>query len=318
VTAAAPGPTVLVVGEALVDVVPTPAGPSLARAGGSPANVAVGLARLGVPVHLLTRYGTDPHGALLAEALASNGVGVVLEPDALPTGVAVATLGPQGHARYDVQLDWQLPADLCASGRPPATASHLHTGSLAAILTPGAREVRQLVEQLRASTSVSYDPNCRPAQMGAVEDVRPQVEAFVAASDIVKASAEDVRWLYPARDLRSVAADWLAAGPALVVVTRGARGAYALARGGAVEVPAPRVSVVDTVGAGDAFLAALLAAFAARGLLGVAARAALAAVDAGIVRASLVHAAAAAALTCEWPGAQLPSAAELPGVVRRG
>src|SRR5207244_3042955 len=157
---------------------------------------------------------------------------------------------------------------------PEPGAVALHTGSLAAILTPGAAAVCRLVQRARGAATISYDPNCRPLLMGAPEDVRGPVEQLVGLADVVKASAEDLEWLYPGRDCVDAAAAWLALGPAVVAVTRGADGVVAVSASAARALTRPgrRVEVVDTVGAGDAFVSAMLAGLFRRDLLGAARR----------------------------------------------
>jgi fructokinase len=319
----------LVIGEALTDVLVGPDGRRRGLPGGSPANVALGLGRLGHPVRFATRLGRDAFGRLLRAHLTAGGV--ALAPGAVddaPTSTATALLDASGSATYEFDLDWRLSrrtADAVRTG-PPA---HVHTGSIAAALAPGADTVLALVEGARAAATVSYDPNLRPALLGPPEDERARVERLVAASDVVKASDEDLAWLYPGQDPAKAAARWAEDGPApggrgdgggpvLVVLTMGARGARAWWRHGTVAVPAPRVAVADTVGAGDAFTAGLLSGLLAAGLLGAggAPRAALAAAAAGPALAApvldaLTLAARAAALTCTREGADPPTAAEL-------
>jgi fructokinase len=302
---------VLVVGEALVDIVLRD-GVGVAAAGeehpgGSPANVALGLGRLGRQVALLTRIGSDARGERLREHLSASGVDLV--PGTLvagPTSTATALLDAFGAARYAFELDWRLPdgVDL-----PPARA--LHTGSIAAFLAPGGDAVLDLVRRTAGRATVSYDPNARPVLMGEAGPARERVEAFVAAADVVKVSDEDLAWLAPGEDVLDVARAWLALGPALVVVTRGGDGALAVCRAGDVSVPAPPVDVVDTVGAGDAFTSGLLDALATAGLLGAERRTVLHAIDRDVLAGAARHAVRVAAVTCSRAGANPPTAAEL-------
>jgi fructokinase len=224
------------------------------------------------------------------------------------TSTATARLDPSGAASYEFDLEWSLPDELAL----PAHRA-LHTGSIAAFLPPGGDAVLALVEQQAGRTTISYDPNARPRLMGGAEAARERVERFVAAADVVKVSDEDLTWLAPGADPLDVADAWLASGPSLVVLTRGGEGSAALCRAGRVEVPAPPVTVVDTVGAGDSFMAALLDRLAATGLLGAESAAALRAIDPGTVAAVLAHAARVAAVTCGRAGADPPTRAELTG-----
>ncbi len=298
---------VLVVGEALVDIVLRGDAPAAEHPGGSPANVALGLGRLGRRVSLLSRIGTDGRGERLRAHL--TGSGVTLAPGTVTTGrtsTATARLDAHGAASYDFDIDWQLPD---AAGPAPARA--LHTGSIAAVLAPGGDAVLELVRRSRGALTVSYDPNARPSLMGDAREARARMERFVAAADVVKVSDEDLLWLAPGTDPTAVAADWLALGPAVVVVTRGGDGATGLCADGAVDVAAPQVDVVDTVGAGDAFTAGLLDALAAAGLLGADRLEDLRAIGLERLEAAARRAVRTAAITCSRAGADPPTRAEL-------
>jgi fructokinase len=193
-----------------------------------------------------------------------------------------------------------------------ADVAALHVGSLAMVVKPGASALRRLVERARGAITISYDPNVRPLLMGRREDVVTRVEGVVALSDVVKASAEDLAWLYPADAPAVVAARWLELGPSLLAITLGADGVLAVgAATPLVQRRAVPVAVVDTVGAGDAFMAALLAGLSRRDLLGRGQGSRLAALEGAELAAVLDDAALAAALTCARRGADPPSAAEL-------
>jgi len=307
-----------VVGEALTDVLVGADGRGREVPGGSPANVALGLGRLGHPVRFATRIGRDRLGGLLLGHLGSADVELVPScVDDGPTSTATAVLDARGAATYDFDIAWALsPEAVAAIGAgPPA---HLHTGSIATALPPGADTVLAVVEAARGSATVSYDPNLRPALLGPPERERARVERLVAASDVVKASDEDLAWLYPDQDPDKVAAQWARGdGPALVVLTLGARGARAWWRHGSHEVAPPPVRVVDTVGAGDAFTSGLLSSLLRSGLLGpAAARQALRAATStdrlpDALTGALALAGRAASLTCAREGADPPTLDEL-------
>jgi fructokinase len=299
---------VTVVGEALVDVVRCAGGDERVHPGGSPANVAVGLARLGVPVELITRFGRDSFGDLVDRHLRANGVRLRHPRDSWPTSVAEAVVDSAGVATYDFRLRWDL--DLVAPCTAPE-AILVHTGSIAALLEPGSSSVRRIVEDSREFATISYDPNCRPSIVGDVAAARRGVDAHVELSDVVKASDEDIEWLYPGRHPQDVAEAWLARGPAVVIVTRGARGPWGITRSGPVERPAPQVRVADTVGAGDSFVAAVIAGLVHRGLVGAGRRPALRELGSAAFSDLLGEAAAAAALTCSRTGADPPTEGEL-------
>lgn len=299
---------VLAVGEALVDGVHRPDGSSAELPGGSVANVALTLGRLGREVRLATWLGPDARGDLVRAWLAESGVGLVEGSDgAERTSTAVATLDDGGSATYDFDLTWQVPAATAAGAETLA----VHAGSIAAMLEPGAAEVSMLLDGARTTSTITYDPNARPAIMGPAEEVRPRVEALVQLSDVVKVSDEDLDWLYPGADPVAIAREWQAGTPALVVVTLGGKGAVAVADGGEVEVVAPRVEVVDTVGAGDSFMGALIDGLWEHRLLGADQRADLNAVDITTVRRVLEGCVAVAAITVSRAGANPPRRAEV-------
>ena len=299
-----------VVGEALVDLVGQRGDRTFAaHPGGSPANVALGLARLGVPVTLSTRLGRDAFGHMVTSHLEASGVTV--DPGLDPRGntsLAIATLAA-GVASYDFRIEW----DLAAMPPLPVETRCLHTGSLATALPPGNRAVVDLVrrEHERGRVTVSYDPNVRPALLGSREQASPGIEHLVALSDVVKVSDEDLRWLYPGERDEDVARRWLSMGPGLVVVTRAGEGVYTVSRNLEVRRPAVPVDLVDTVGAGDSFTSGLLDGLRRADLVGGARRDALAAVDESTLVSVLERAALVAAITCSRPGADPPTRAEV-------
>ncbi|QNG55260.1 carbohydrate kinase [Pseudonocardia petroleophila] len=306
---------VAVAGEALVDLVPAPVGGYLEIApGGSPANVAVGLARLGVPARMLARLADDPLGHRMRAHLADNGVALDHTVAAVEqTSMALVTVDDDGVPSYDFRVDgtadWQwTDAELADALDGPVVA--VHSGSLALTTAPGDGPLRALLERAAATATVSYDPNCRPLLMGDPAVVLEGVHALLAVADVVKVSSEDLEWL----GLTPEAAleDWLTRGPAVVAITLGGDGVLAgTASGLRTRRPGVPVTVIDTVGAGDTFSAALLAGLHGRGLLGAAHRAELRALDGAVLDALLEFAARAAAITCSRRGADPPRAAEL-------
>lgn len=303
-----------VIGEGLVDVVQRSSGIE-AHVGGSPLNVAVGLARLGHPVQFIGRYGRDAYGESVAAHLKASSVMLPQAPDGLPTSVATALVDDDGAATYTFDLAWELPG---LAERLPFMlqgTTLLHTGSIATMLAPGAADVLAAVEHSHPSATISFDPNCRPSIITDADYARRQVEKFVTLSDIVKASDEDLAWLYPGVDVLDSARRWLslggAEGPAMVVVTRGASGPWGITAAGEAGFAVPRVDVADTVGAGDSFMAALLSGVVDRGLAGAQNRADLRALPAKDLAALLAHASRAAAVTVSRPGANPPTRAEL-------
>ncbi|MFG3191827.1 carbohydrate kinase family protein [Streptomyces omiyaensis] len=300
----------LVIGECVADIVREPGAADVVHPGGSPANVAYGLARLGRETTLLTQLADDPSGRLIAAHLAGAGVRVAVGGVPARTPSAVVSLDARGRAAYAFDIAWTLTA-----GEPPATPGpvrHVHLGSVAAVTAPGAATVLALTGRLRPAATVSYDPNVRPALMGDRAEAVARVERCVALSDLVKASDEDLAWLHPGEPPEEVAARWLALGPAVVLVTRGGDGSLAVTREHTVAAGAPPVAVVDTVGAGDSFMSAVLDALAGRD------RAGLAALGPAELAALLVRAGAAASVTVARSGARPPDRAELEAALAAG
>ncbi len=298
---------VLVIGEALVDLVSRPGQPTQEYPGGSPANVALGLARLGHDARLLTRLGQDDRGDMIRQHLEASGVRI--EPGSITpnrTSTAAAELDPHGVASYVFDLDWNLPDEASIGD-----AQAVHTGSIAATLAPGGDKVVKLIESAAGRAVVSYDPNARPHLMGSPADARIRMNQIIAAADVVKVSDEDIAWLAPGTDPIEIAQEWRQLGPALVVVTRGPLGAFGVLASGVTSVPTQNIEVADTVGAGDAMMAGLLDALARAGLLSVDAVPRLRAASLADIEPLLRHAVAVAALTCTRPGANPPDQQEL-------
>lgn len=302
--------TITCVGESLIDII-RPAGDEapLEHVGGSPANVALALGRLGHDVHLMTWIGPDARGTRIGQHLTASGVSLLPgSHNAARTPTAVAHLGAEGAAQYSFDIEWDLPTPVPAL---PPDNDCLHVGSIGAALEPGGSKVLALCEEQSLTHLISFDPNIRPALMGWRDSVRARAEALVSLSDVVKLSDEDAAWLYPDLTPEQVAELWFARGPALVVVTLGGAGAWAITVEGMVRVDAPKVTVQDTVGAGDTFTAGLLDALARRDRLSLQARPALHALHAQEVGQILTHAARLAAITVTRVGADPPWAADL-------
>lgn len=288
----------VVVGEALVDIV-QPVGEEPTEApGGSPMNVAVGLARLDVPTVLVTELGDDEHGRLVADHVRASGAELAAGSvrKGHRTSTATARLDRGGAATYDFELTWGLDGqDL------PPELSGVHVGSLGAVLAPGRAAVLDLLAQARqAEAFVSYDPNVRPAFLPSWDEVA-EVASF---ADVVKLSDEDLELLRPGVSTAEVVGELLAGRTHLVVVTRGPLGALAFTAQDNVEVEAPPTDLVDTVGAGDSFMAGLVAVLlewgTPRDLPG------------NRLRTLLEAAGRAAAVTCARRGANPPTRRELP------
>jgi fructokinase len=308
-------PVLTVIGEALVDLVPDGAtGEYRPRTGGSPFNVAVGLARLGNRTSLMARFADDRYGLLLRRTAAAEGIDLNAAPRAAErSSVATAAVDDSGGATYEFDIDgtadWQWSAAELRRLSPATEV--LHFGSIASWRPPGAARIADLVRELRAGRRVliSYDPNVRPAVMGARESGVDLVEQGVRGAHVVKASREDVEWLYPELAVDDVAARWSGLGAGLIVVTDGADGATAYRRTGEpVRRPARRVTVIDTIGAGDAFTSGLLTGLVRRRLHRD--RRLDGSTD-GTLADIIDEAALVAAVTCEREGADPPRLGQL-------
>jgi fructokinase len=310
---------IVVCGEALMDVFDagaTARGQSLdARIGGSPLNVAIGLARLGRRVAFAGAIGRGFLGERLLAALHAEGVDTTaVARVAAPTTLGLVGLDAQGVADYAFYgagaADRQFrPEHLVAV---PEGACAYQFGSYTMLVSPVAQTLRRLVEREHRRSAIAYDVNVRLNVEPDLAIWRDTVAWMARHTTLLKLSDEDCRLLYPGQDPTALAAGWLHDGVALVVLTRGAEGATAWGRtAGEVGVAPVATTLVDTVGAGDTFQAATLAALAEHQWLS---RAALAGLDAAPLAAVLNFAARAAAVTCSRRGADLPRRAELGAV----
>jgi fructokinase len=293
----------LVLGESLVDVVRGEGG-EVRHPGGSAANVAVALARLGRPVRFGTAFADDDDGRIVAEHLAASGVELAGDPGVVPrTSVAEATIGADGAATYHFDLDWRLGEVKLPDGVEPAV---VHVGSIGAVLRPGADDVLAAVHRWHGTATVSLDVNARPGITGTGPEVVGRIEELASLADVVKASDEDLEVLWPRRELDDAARALLGKGPSVVAVTRGAAGARWWTRETHGTADPVRVDVADTIGAGDTFSAGLIDALWERDLLGAGNRAALRVSGAELWDAVVGFAARAAAITVSRPGADPP------------
>lgn len=307
---------ILVSGEALIDLIPDPDKASAYDAvlGGSPYNVAVGLARLGAQTAFVSRLSADGNGEALAASLAENGVDLsFVARDVRPTMLAFVMRGTaKTGSRYSFYIDatafdgpWPFPAEWPKGGR------HLHVGSVAALDPRHGQSVVLALTGARLRATVSFDPNIRPLVTPDREAVRRLAERQVSLAHLVKASEEDLEWLYPDRAIEESLAAWAESGPRFCVATLGERGALAMLGKERIEVPAPHIEVVDTVGAGDSFMSALLSAMDRDNALG--------ARTPGPSRSDLERwlrfAAAASAITCTRKGSDPPTRTEVEAAV---
>ena len=306
-------PLIVIAGEAIFDLIPdgTTSGVYRSALGGSSFNTSIGLARLNAPAAFCGRLSRDDAGAQFMARLEGAGVDVSLvSRSSKPSALALVAAGTQTSGpRYSLYLDGTTHEGPAGLPKPwPARAVHLHAASFHALLGPSGNEMLAAMRDLSGRITISFDPNIRPAVLPPPAETAPLVEARVAASTIVKASEEDLVWLYPHRTPEESIIAWSQLGPTLAILTRGGDGAVAFSQQGRIEVAAPKVEVVDTVGAGDSFTAALLASLWRRGALsptGVRDLSPQALTD------CLAFAAMAAAINCARRGADPPTDAEI-------
>ena len=312
---------ILVCGEALVDVFVgdpgTPAATALPAeivAGGSPFNVALGLARLGVSAAFLGGLSSDRFGELLQGILSREGVELSLSPvKANPTTMSVVARGADGHPRYAFYGADAADRLFSTADLPVALDDGVRCitmGSYTLAVEPVGEAYLALAEREAGRRVISIDPNLRPSIIGDLGRWASRFDRFAATASVVKSSDEDIAIAYGGRlGVGEAVSRWQTAGAGLVVVTRGAQGAIAFPRDAEpLEVPGRTVTVVDTVGAGDTFHAALLASLDASDSL---TPDRLAALSRDRLGDALAYAVAAAAITCSRRGADLPRAAEV-------
>jgi fructokinase len=309
---------ILTCGDALFDVFANPGNAAAsialdARVGGSPLNVAVALSRLGQSAAFLAKVSNDPFGRKLIAYLESERVDVdLIVRTAAPTTLAIVALDDKGVPTYSFYTNGTADRSLAVSelpGRLPDAVRVVHIGSYTTALEPTAASLEALVTRERPRRFISYDPNIRPSIVPEPEIWRKRVAALTAQAHLVKASVEDIQFLYPGADVDGILGDWLAKGVSLAVATMGEVGALAVTRHGlAARVSAPLTQVVDTVGAGDTFQAALLTWLAEHDRLSADGLATLTADD---LNALLTFAARAAAITCSRRGADMPRRSDI-------
>ena len=303
---------IVVCGEALIDLFVMPDGAGGLRAepvaGGSPFNVALGLARLGTPVSYLGGLSTDSFGGFLAARLEREGVDLRLAPRLpQPATLVIVSTDARGVPTYRFIGEGAADRALIPAHLPaalPAEVKAITFGSLSMGVEPVGSTLLGLARRESGQRVVSIDPNLRASVVGDLVSWRQRLGDFIATATIVKASEEDITGTYGASaSIPEIAASWQRLGPSLVVVTRGEAGAVAFHAGAAYDIPGRTVKVIDTVGAGDTFHAALLSQLARIGAL---TRDHVRALAADKVRDVLTFAVAASAITCSRRGADLP------------
>ena len=306
---------IVIGGEALVDLVDDDGMPR-SVAGGGPFNTAIAFGRLDVPAGFLGTISRDADGQMLAKRLRDAGVDTsfVRWSDA-PTPRAVVHHLGDGRNEYTFHLDGTSLADLHPNELPVLTeeAWAVYVGTLALAIDPPASAYEALVDREVGRRQIVLDPNVRPAIFGAVDVYRRRFERLVRLADIVKLSDDDAAWIYPGLPAEAVLNLILDLGPKVVALTRGENGAIASSTGAVVDIAGIPVDVVDTVGAGDSFGAALIAALVDEGAFGPRA---MRTADEGVLTRAVSYAVAASAITCTRRGAAPPSREEIDAQLR--
>ncbi|WP_448042540.1 carbohydrate kinase family protein [Bradyrhizobium liaoningense] len=302
-------------GDALIDFVPTRNVDGreavMPAVGGSCLNVAIGMARLGAPTGFVGGISTDLFGRMIADHVTASNVDISLatRSDHQTTLAFVRIVAGESHyAFYDAETatrNWTY-----RRGSVPFTSVEaVHVGSTTLVNDQGAAETKALIADARASSMISFDPNCRPNLVGDKPAYLARMAEFAGGADLIKMSDVDFAYLFGDEPYHQRASTLLAQGTSLIVITRGDDGAIAWHAGaGQIEVPAPKVEVADTIGAGDSFQAALLFALHKQGRI---ARPQLKAIGADELRRALSFAANCAGLTCTRPGADPPWSSEI-------
>jgi len=293
--------SIWVAGEVLIDILPTGS-----FVGGGPANTAKALARLGYKVEFIDGISTDAHGVNARKELDRDGVGLshclISEK---PTCTATVTVDASGGASYEFLIDGTATFDFSPSWLPDPERlkpSVLHIGTLVTIIEPGASVLFDWALRVGEFAPIIFDPNIRPSVIGDREIYVAAVEKWIGVSSIVKVSDDDIKWLYPDETLDEVAKRWIAVGVNCVVITRGAQGIIGFTEHGIEEVDGAKISVIDTVGAGDTVGAIVVEGVIHHSVAGL---------HGEVLNSILQRAAVAAGITCSRAGAEPPYKHEL-------
>ncbi len=293
----------------LIDLIPGADGVRVAHVGGGPANTAKALARLGHDVQFIDGISTDEYGVAARKELLDDEVklDLALTSDK-PTCLAIVSLDANGGASYEFKIDGTATFDFNLNWLPDPSRYKpqvLHIGTLVTVIQPGADVLYDWAMQVAEFAPIVFDPNIRPSVMGDRDLYETAVEKWAALSSVIKVSDDDMAWLYPGQNYVDVAQRWINDGAALVVVTRGSQGIIGITADGSVEVDGAKITVADTVGAGDTVGAIIVEAMIEKGIL---------ALTGDVLKAVLHRAAVAAGITCSRKGAQPPYKHELKNV----
>lgn len=291
---------VWVVGEALMDLIPVAGGERVPMVGGGPANTAKAVARLGYEIYFVGGISSDDYGRAIEEELVGSGVDLSLVYRGNEsTALAIATIDENGLAKYDFELEGTASFAFDKSWLPSGEPDVIHVGSVATLLEPGASELLEWV--LSKSAPIIFDPNVRPSIQADKAVYRVTVERWIEKASIIKLSDDDLNWLYGGGE-EEVVSSWLTRGVSVVVVTRAEKGLTAYSSEAVIDVPAVKVELVDSVGAGDTIGAVLVEGVLKHGLENLRREG---------LRSVLERAAKAAAITCSRAGANPPTREEL-------
>ena len=293
----------------LIDLIPGADGVRVAHVGGGPANTAKALARLGHDVQFIDGISTDEYGVAARKELLDDEVklDLALTSDK-PTCLAIISLDANGGASYEFKIDGTATFDFDLKWLPDPSRYKpqvLHIGTLVTVIQPGADVLYDWAMQVAEFAPIVFDPNIRPSVMGDHDLYEAAVEKWAALSSVIKVSDDDMAWLYPGQKHEDVAKRWISDGAALVVVTRGSQGIIGITADGSVEVDGAKITVADTVGAGDTVGAIIVEAMIEKGILNLSDE---------VLKATLHRAAVAAGITCSRKGAQPPYKHELKGI----
>ena len=299
---------VWVCGEALIDLIPVRPGSDQRQAipGGGPANTAHALARLDIPTEFIGGLSDDQYGQRMRAEFIAGRVGLTFTPEhQLPTCLAIVSIDVDGGATYEFKIDGTATFAFTAENLPDPKVIQpdaIYIGTLATIIEPGASILKDWIIQAQDYAPIIYDPNIRSSVISDRSRYQEVVKEWVALSNVVKASEDDLAWLYPETDPLEIARSWVSIGVQLVVITKGENGIVGVTENQEVSIPGVKVEVIDSVGAGDTVGAVLVEALVEFGLEKLTRE---------LLSHTLHRAALAAAITCSRAGANPPTKAEL-------
>ena len=299
---------VWVCGEALIDLIPVRPGSDQRQAipGGGPANTAHALARLDIPTEFIGGLSDDQYGQRMRAEFIAGRVGLTFTPEhQLPTCLAIVSIDVDGGATYEFKIDGTATFAFTTENLPDPKVIQpdaIYIGTLATIIEPGASILKDWIIQAQDYAPIIYDPNIRSSVISDRSRYQEVVKEWVALSNVVKASEDDLAWLYPETDPLEIARSWVTQGVQVVVITKGENGIVGVTENQEVSIPGVKVEVIDSVGAGDTVGAVLVEALVEFGLEKLTRE---------LLSHTLHRAALAAAITCSRAGANPPTKAEL-------